>query len=100
MSDEWFYTIFWSSISLGIFMIKQCVEFSLIVLNTLKEICKIKESKILSFLPMKNNPVTIGLNFLLDSIFATISSSTTNFLLSFINITNCFWITDEYFSIF
>ena len=34
--DEWLEVICWSSLLLGIFMIKQCVVFSLIVLGTLK----------------------------------------------------------------
>ena len=36
MSDEWLDAICWSSLLLGIFMIK-CVGFSLIVLGTLKQ---------------------------------------------------------------
>ena len=44
----------------------------------------IKTSEILSFLPLKNNPVTIGLKFLLDSISAIISSNTINTLLFFV----------------
>ena len=42
----------------GILMIK-CVAFSLVVLDTLKWDCEIKTNKILSFLPLKNNSVTI-----------------------------------------
>ena len=34
----------------------------------------------LSFLPLKSNSVTLGLNFLLDSISAIISSNTINTL--------------------
>ena len=36
MSGEWLEAIFLSSNLLGIFMIKQCIVFSLIVLGTLK----------------------------------------------------------------
>ena len=35
----------------------------------------------MSFLPLKNNSVTLGLNILLDSIYAIISSNTINTLL-------------------
>ena len=35
-----------------------------------------KTSKMLRFLPLKNNSVTVGLNFLLDSISAIILSKT------------------------
>ena len=34
MSDEWFDAICWSFVLIGIFMIKQCVVLSLIVLGT------------------------------------------------------------------
>ena len=40
--------------------------------------CDIKTSKMLIFLPLKNNSVTIGLHFLLASISAIISSNTIN----------------------
>ena len=43
------------------------VAFILIALVTLKQDCDITTSEILSFPPPKNNSVTIGLNFLLDS---------------------------------
>ena len=36
MPDEWLEAIYWSSLSLGIFMMKKCVALSLIVLDTLK----------------------------------------------------------------
>ena len=53
MSDEWFNTICWSSVLLGIFIIKFCVAFSLIVLSTLKYDCDMKPSEIyfVSLLP-------------------------------------------------
>ena len=66
MSDKWFDATCLSSLLLGIFMIKQCVAFNLIVLETFKRECDIKRSKTLSFIPLKNISVTIGLNFLLD----------------------------------
>ena len=43
-------------------------------------------TEILSFLPLKNNSVTIGLNFLLDSISAIISSNTIKSLLFFVGL--------------
>ena len=36
ISDEWFDAICWNFLLLGIFIIKQCVVFSHIVLRTLK----------------------------------------------------------------
>ena len=42
--------------------------------------CEMKTSEMLSFLPLKNNSVTIDLNCLLDSISAIISSNTINTL--------------------
>ena len=45
ISDEWFDAICWSSLLLGIFMIKQCVGFSIIVLGTLKQDWDIKTSE-------------------------------------------------------
>ena len=50
------------------------------VLGNLKQVYDVKRSEMLSFLPLKNNSVTIGLNFLLDSISAIISSNTINTL--------------------
>ena len=40
----------------------------------------------LSFLPLKNNSVTLGLNVLLDSISAIMSSNTINTLLFFVGL--------------
>ena len=45
-----------------------------------------KTSEILSFHPLKNTLVTIGLNFLLDSIFALIPTNTINTLLFFVGL--------------
>ena len=61
------------------------MAFSVIVLGTLKDLkdYDIKISKILSFLPLKNNAVTIRINFLLDSISAIILLNTINTLLFF-----------------
>ena len=36
MSDEWLNAIYWSSPLFGIFIMKQCVEFSLIFLGKAK----------------------------------------------------------------
>ena len=58
---------------LGIFIINYCGTFSNIVLGT-------------SSLLLKNNSVTIGLNFLLDSISAIILSNTVNTLLAFVRL--------------
>ena len=63
MSDEWFDAICWSSLLLGILIIKYCVKSSLIGLGTFKSDCEIKISEILSFLSLKNNSVTKGLTF-------------------------------------
>ena len=48
------------------------------VLGLLKQDYDIKTSEILTFLPLKNNSVTIGPNFSVDSISAIISSNTIN----------------------
>ena len=39
LSDEWFNTICWSFLLLGIFIIKKCLEFSLTSFGTLKYDC-------------------------------------------------------------
>ena len=62
-------------------MIKQSVAFSLTVLRTLTQ--DIETSEMLRFMPLKNNSVTMGLNFLLASISAIITSNTINTFLSF-----------------
>ena len=86
MSDEWFAAVCWSSLLLGIFVIKQCVALNLVVLGFLKQNCYIKVSEILSSLPLKNNSVTIGLNFLLDFISAINSLNTINTFLYFVGL--------------
>ena len=62
-------------------MIKQSVAFSLTVLRTLTQ--DIETSEMLRFMPLKNNSVTMGLNFLLASISVIITSNTINTFLSF-----------------
>ena len=42
MSDGWFRAICWSSLSLGIVIIKKCVVFSLTSFGTLKYDCVMK----------------------------------------------------------
>ena len=84
MSYKWLEATCWGSLLIGIFVI-ECVAFSLIVLGNLKQDYDIKTSEILSF-PLENNSVTIGLNFLLDSISAIISSNTNNTLLLFVGL--------------
>ena len=61
---------------LGTFVIKWCVAFNLIVLGALKKDCDIETNEMLSFLLLKNNTLNIGLNFLLASISAIVSSNT------------------------
>ena len=65
---------------------KIIVVFSLIVLGTLKYDCDIKREEILSALPLKNNSVTIVLNFLSHFVSAIISSKTINTLLFFVGL--------------
>ena len=72
MFDELLDPICWRSVLLGIFMIKWCVALSLIVLRILKSDSNIKISEILTFLPFKNNSVTVVLISLLDYISAII----------------------------
>ena len=83
MPDKWFNAICWSSLLLGIFMIKQCVVFNLIFFGTLKYFYDKKIIEILSFLALKNNSVNTGLNFLLTLISAIVSSNTINTFLFF-----------------
>ena len=61
-------------------------SFSLIVLGTLKYDCFKKTSGVSNFLLLKNNSLTTGLNFLLDSISAVISSNTINTFLFFVGL--------------
>ena len=84
ISDKWFNAVCLGSLLLGICMIKQCVVFSLILFNTLKKDCDIKTSEMLISLTLKNNSVTTGLNFLLASISAIVSSNTINTFLFFV----------------
>ena len=49
VSDEWFNAICWSSLLLGIFMIKKWVEFSLTSFGTLKYDCVIKTKESFKF---------------------------------------------------
>ena len=58
--------------------LKKCVVFSLSSSGTLKYDCVIKLRDIFSFLPLKNNLVTIGLRSILLSISAIISSNSIN----------------------
>ena len=74
MNDEW------SSLLLGIFMIKKCVEFNLTSFGTLKYNCVIKTIEILRFLPLINHSVTIESNLLLLMISAIISSKIINII--------------------
>ena len=61
-----------------IFIIKKCVALSLGSFGTLKNGCVIKRSETLSFIPLINSSVTIGLSLLLLTISAIISSKTIN----------------------
>ena len=79
MSEVWFNAISWSSLLLASFMIKQCAVFNSIVLATLKWDCDIKTSEILTFLPLKNNSVARGINFLLEDKLIVENIYTINF---------------------
>ena len=50
MSDEWLNAIFWSSCLFGIFIIKYCVEFSVIFFGAAKYDNEIKAREMFSFL--------------------------------------------------
>ena len=52
-----------SSLLLGIFMMKKCVELNLTSFGTLKYDCVTKTIEILSFLPLINNSVTTILTY-------------------------------------
>ena len=66
----------------GMFIIKKCVEFSLISFRIAKKDFTVKTREMFSFLPLMNYLVTTGLllSFLLLSISAIISSKTINVL--------------------
>ena len=74
MTDELFIAVCWSSVLFGIFIIKKCLEFIYTSFGTLKYDCVTKTRKMLTFLPLMNSSVTIGLSFLLLIISAIISS--------------------------
>ena len=80
ISDEWLNAVCWTSLLLGIFMIKKWVVFSLTSCATLKYDCVIKIREIFNFLPLINNSITTGFNLLLRIISAMISSKTINIL--------------------
>ena len=84
ISDEWFIAICWSSLLFGIFKIKECVQFSLTSLDTLKYDCVIKIRETLIFLPLIYSSVTTELCFLLLIISAIASSKTINALRFFV----------------
>ena len=82
-------------------MIKRCVPFNPIVLDTLKNDCDIKERNFLpfisqsfSFLFLKDKSVTQALIFLLVSISAIISPNTIKTFLFFVGLLSSkFWPT-------
>ena len=85
------------------------MAFSLIVLSTLKQDCEINTIEILSFLPFKNNSVTIGLNFFISfhiCYHITKQYWHCSFLCwiiifqIFVDIINSLWIINECFLIF
>ena len=78
ISDEWFISICWSSPLFGIFIIKECVQFSLTSSGTLNYDCVIKRSEMLSFRPLINISFSTGLSLSLLIISAIISSKTIN----------------------
>ena len=54
MSDKWFNTICWSSLLMGIFVIKKCVALSLTSFGALKYDCVIKIKEMFNILPQIN----------------------------------------------
>ena len=80
ISDEWFSTIYWSSLLVGIFIMKKWVEFSLTSFGTYD--CVIKTWEIFNFLSLIKNLVITEFIFLLLIISAMISSKTINILRS------------------
>ena len=75
--------ICWSSLLLGIFIMKKWVEFSLTSFGNLKYGCVIiKTIEMLNLLPLINNSVTIEFSFLLLITSAIISSKAINILRS------------------
>ena len=68
----------WNLYLFGIFIIKYCVEFSVIFFDAPKYDNKIKAREMFSFLPLINNSVATGLSFLWPIISAIILSKTIN----------------------
>ena len=62
MSDEWFDAIWWIFRLFGIFIIKECIEFSLTSFYNLTYDCLIKATEMFNFLRLINNSVTVGLS--------------------------------------
>ena len=60
ISDEWFDAICWSSLLFGIFIIKNCGEFSITFFGTWKYDCVIKAIEMLNILSLINNSVITG----------------------------------------
>ena len=58
MFDEWLYAVCWSSLFIGVFILKKCVVFSLIFFGSLKYDFLIKK-EMFHFLPIINYSVTI-----------------------------------------
>ena len=73
-SDEWLYTICWSSLS------KKCIVFSLTCFGNSQYECVINTREMLSFIALINYSIIAELSFLLLNISAIISSKTINFL--------------------
>ena len=63
MSDEWLNATLWSSCLFGTFIIKYCVERSVIFFGAAKYDNEIKAREMFSFLPLINNSVATGLSF-------------------------------------
>ena len=82
ISDEWFSAICWSSLLLGILVIKKWVAFSLTSFGSLKYYCVIKTREMFNFLPLINNSVTTEFSFLLLITSAIISPKTITILRS------------------
>ena len=67
MSHAWLTAIYWNSNLLRTFMMKECVEFSLLFFGTAKPDCVMTARQMFSLLLVTNNSVIIGWFFLLPT---------------------------------
>ena len=100
--NEWLITISRNCCLFEVFIMKECVEFCLILSSTTKQNWLIKTKEMFSVSPLINNYISISWSFLLLSISGTPSSNTVKkfsiyiiFINIFINITHIIWVSNN-----